>query len=268
MLEFGDIFGLMRNRSINFIVYPMKTIYGIIYILIITIVVGCNVASEKNADSYDYETMYKDSFDILIKRCGEQLELADTLYTEMYMALKTCGEDSLHLSKASCDIVLDRVDKLMKIDTIKANQRRYLYAQMKVYSMMHDFDKFMETEYLYWNTYPANHIERLSGMGVHFLVLQNQDSANYYLNKAISSVDNFTDFSDTEDRLSAIMGKATSLILLKRDREALVYLQEQVRRENDEEGKEMLESIISDFDEFKKQLWSEIGDLKERRYKE
>lgn len=243
----------------------MKTKRFVFFILAIILITGCgnkrksSIATE--IGSYNFETMYKDSFDILINQLGDSLTLADTLYTEMYIAWKTRGKDSLHISKQSCDIVIDRVGKLMAIDTVRGHQRGYLNVQMMVYRILKNYDKFMETEYQYWNTYPDNSLERLSNLGCHFLVLEKQDSANYYFNKAISVADNLSETNDADKRLSSILTKVTSLVYLKNDKEALTYLQEQVTRERDERNIEYLESTINDFDVFKKMLWASISNI-------
>lgn len=193
-----------------------------------------------------YETMYKDSFNILIHRRGDDLNLVDTLYTEMYIATKSCIEDS-----SSCDIVIDRVNKLIKMDTIKENQRRYLEAQMMAYSIKKDIDNFLKAQYKYMNTYPQNSIERLSGLVGYFLTVHEQDSANYYFSKVISYPD---DFDDANKRLFTTICKIQSFLLFNKDEEAQDYLRERINKEQDEESKELFTSILLNFDDFKKEI--------------
>lgn len=229
----------------------MKTISLFLSILSFFLIVeSCKNHAKVKPESYDYETMYKDSFNILINRRGGHLDMVDTLYTEMFIALKTSVRDS-----SSCGIVIDRVSKLMKMDTIKENQRCYLEAQMAVCGITKDIDKFLESQYQYINTYPHNSIERLSGLVGYFLTIHEQDSVNYYFNKVISCPE---DFNDPMKRQLIVMCKLQSFILLDKDEEARDYLKEQINKEQDENSKEMISSILSDFDDFKKFIRNEI----------
>ena len=82
--------------------------------------VNTSVQSQDTFGAYD--EMYKDSFDILIhSRIKSPLTKVDTMYTEMYIALKTMAKD-----KRSAPMVIRKVDSLVVMDTVKANQVEYL----------------------------------------------------------------------------------------------------------------------------------------------
>lgn len=126
---------------------------------------------------------------------------------------------------------------------------------MAVCGIMKDFDKFLESQYQYMNTYPHNSIERLSGLVGYFFTIHEQDSANYYFNKVVSCPE---DFEDPMKRQLTIMCKLKSYILLDKDEEAKDYLKEQIYKEQDENSKEMISSILSDFDDFKEFIRNEV----------
>lgn len=77
-----------------------------------------------------YEERKSEMFSGLISQLEYEPTNIDTLYTEMYIALKVCEEDI-----EAYKIVEDRVNLLLEYDTIKENQRHYLEALSIVYSM-------------------------------------------------------------------------------------------------------------------------------------
>ena len=108
----------------------MKHFIYIFAILLTFVLVSCNNKPSKSVDtsaySQDtlgaYDEMYRDSFIILIQsRINKPLTKVDTMYTEMYIALKTMAKD-----KRSAPMVIRKVDSLVVMDTVKANQVEYL----------------------------------------------------------------------------------------------------------------------------------------------
>ena len=195
-----------------------------------------------------YDALYTDSFDILINQLGDSVTYVDTLYTEMYIALKSMspGDDG-----QCAKMVIEKVDKLMELDTIKENQIQYLEAKQIAQSVLKDKKGFIETIYQQINLYPENSFERLGSLGSFFLATNQTDSANYYLNKCIQvSKENLNSGND-EIKEKGIMGVLHGLVLLNKDQEAKSFIKEQLQIYTSGEIEELLRSIDEDFDGFK-----------------
>ena len=78
-------------------------------------------------------------------------------------------------------MVCEKVDQLMKIDTIKVNQIDYLEAKQIAQGILKDKEGFINSAFQQYNLYPENSFERLSSLGSLYLATNQRDSANYYL---------------------------------------------------------------------------------------
>lgn len=158
----------------------MKTLINItIGIFFLLIVTCCSHNYNSNPKSV-FEKACDEQFDKLISQLDHTLDLSDTLYTEMYIALKLSEK-----YKECEDTVLDRVSKLLPIDNNSNNQRRYLEAASIIYSISKDYENFWNYQKLYFNTYPEDSFERTSSYA---LLYKFQDlkpnSASIYFKKA------------------------------------------------------------------------------------
>lgn len=235
-----------------------------LFTLCITIImhlVGCSYKTDKPV--YGYEEMYKDSFDILINHQESPL-LVDTLYTEMYIALKTCHTGNQNMSDSSCQIVLDRVERLLLMDSIIENQQNYLEAKQIVLSMQGKYNEMLGAMYQSYNLYPKNSIERQSSLAFYFLVLEKQDSALHYLNKSLEVSEVMLKSKDRKSRMPAIYTKINSLIYLNRDADAKKFVKEQLLSETDSEMIEIIINIDNDFSSYKKDIWGMVIDMKNK----
>lgn len=223
--------------------------------------VGCSNKADKTV--YGYEEMYKDSFDILINRVESPL-LVDTVYTEMYIALKTCIAGNHKLHDSSCQIVLDRVERLLLMDSIIENQQKYIEAKQLVLGMQGKYDEVLDAMYESFNLYPENSLERLSGIAYYFLVLEKQDSALYYLDKSLEVSDTMLMSKDRNSKMLAVLTKVNSLIFLDRDADAKKFVKEQLLSETDSEILEILTEIDNDFSTHKKDMWGAVLDMKKK----
>ncbi|MCR5157603.1 MAG: hypothetical protein K6D37_00595 [Prevotella sp.] len=110
--------------------------------------------------------MYKDSFEVLLHSETPPYSLADTIYTEMYIALKAIKNDK---TNQCAKLVCEKVDKLLKIDTIKINQIDYLEAKIIAQAILKDKEGIIKSSFQQYNLYPENSFERLSSLGSLYL---------------------------------------------------------------------------------------------------
>lgn len=203
-----------------------------------------------------YDNLYKDSFDILLHQNGENLNYIDTLYTEMYIALKSLSPNSDNGQYAQ--LVIEKADKLISIDTIRENQIHYLDAKQIAQSIIKDKDGFIRTAFQQFNLYPENSFERLSSLGSLFLTINNKDSADYYLNRSLQVSKELLSSSNNEMIEKGIFGVLYSLVLLDKDFEAKYFIKEQLHNSHPVEIKESLNYYNQNFDEFKQYVIQQI----------
>lgn len=198
---------------------------------------------QEEADTYTYEMMYKDSFDLIIKEV-ENPTIIDTLYTEMYIAYNTIGEDFNNYSKESYNIALDRIDKLVEIDTVILHRIFFLDKKLNLYSFSGDFDSFYKTSYQQYNLLPEKSMNRLFSLSQLFLVTNQLDSAKIYLDKTIEISEEVIQTSNNnKKRLFAFETKINSLILQKKDIEAKAFIRKMLNEEKDTEILKYLNGI-------------------------
>lgn len=237
--------------------FASKSIINIMLIIAVSTFISLIVNSCDSYNSSPYERMYKDSFDILLSRvkAPNHPDKLDTLYTEMYIALKT-SENSLE----SQEIVLNRVERLMQMDTIIENQIHYLDAKLIILSLQGKEKDYWDTAYKSYLLYPVNSLERLSSLTAYYKKInQNTDSATYYFNKTINIAEGLLTSNDSETRMKAIVTKISNLCLFDCDDENKKFIQEQLRIETDPDIIELLQQINNDYNSFKHEIRNQQG---------
>ncbi len=230
------------------IFYMIKNYFVISVILLI--LSSCGDKSSSRTSLSAYEQAYNDNFDALIAKTEGKHDICDTLYTEMYIALKTIEDDD-----ACGDIVIDRVNKLMMLDIDPENQRHYLEAATIVYSIRKDYDNFWRVSLQSYNTYPHNSFERLSSLAAYYtIVKENPDSSSFYINSAKKVAYKMNKSNDSEKRLGSCIGLTTLCILEGKDMEAKNIINQFISSENNPENIEVAKSMIDDFQSFKNQV--------------
>lgn len=210
--------------------------------------VNTSVQSQDTFGAFD--EMYKDSFDILIhSRIKSPLTKVDTMYTEMYIALKTMAKD-----KRSAPMVIRKVDSLVVMDTVKANQVEYLECKQMALASLGRKKEAYKLGYRIFNLYPENSYERLVSLGGYYITMNQMDSANYYLERSLTVARSFLKSSSEKVQTDGTVCTLTSLIMLGREKEAKSFIKEQLNSKTSAEEKEMLEDAERDFDGLKKSL--------------
>lgn len=205
-----------------------------------------------------YDKMYRDSFDILIQpRINKPLTKVDTMYTEMYIALKTMAKD-----KRSAPMVIRKVDSLVILDTLKANQIDYLECKLMALVSMGKKKEAYKLGYRIFNLYPENSYERLVSLGGYYITTNQMDSAKYYLERSLAVARSFLKSSSEKVQTDGAVCTLTSLIMLGRDEEAKSFIKERLNSKPSVEEREMLEDAERDFDGLKRSL---LEPIKEER---
>ena len=197
--------------------------------------VNTSVQSQDTFGAYD--EMYKDSFDILIhSRIKSPLTKVDTMYTEMYIALKTMAKD-----KRSAPMVIRKVDSLVVMDTVKANQVEYLECKQMALASLGRKKEAYKLGYRIFNLYPENSYERLVSLGGYYITMNQMDSANYYLERSLTVARSFLKSSSEKVQTDGTVCTLTSLIMLGREKETKSFIKERLNSKTSAEEKEMLE---------------------------
>lgn len=237
-----------------------------LFLLCGIVTISCN---RKELDGIDaYNQMYADSFDILIEGIGDVPSLNDTLYTKMYIALKTCSNERTHaVSNEVCDTFYALYNTLREKGT--SDKWFYECTEMKslVLSLQRRLDEYKETRREMYYLFPVDNWERASYLGVEYHTLGMEDSAKYYLELCVRLCDSIIiNSNDSEERQSAIVNKWSSLALLGKDYETREFIDSMLRKETDPKIKELLLEISSEKDA-EKQLREGILQMNEAMYK-
>lgn len=236
----------------------MRSSKCFIAIVFAAIICGCTNKQQKQLSSAPiytdtigaYDEMYRDSFDILINsRLKKPLTKVDTLYTEMYIALQTMGKD-----RKSAPMVIRKVDSLMLLDTIKANQIDYLECKQMALAALNKKKDAIKLGYKIFNLYPENSYERLVSLGGYFITMNQKDSARFYLEKSLTVARSFLKSSSEKVQTDGMVGALTSLIMLGRDSEAKAFIKGRLKSNPSEDEMEMLENADRDFEGTKRML--------------
>lgn len=233
-----------------------------IFIGFFAIVISINSCDQKSSQQKtgvtSYDALYKDSFEVLLHSETPPYSLADTIYTEMYIALKAMKNDN---TGQCAKMVCDKVDQLLKIDTIKVNQIDYLEAKIIALGVLKDKEGFIKSLFRQYNLYPENSFERLSSLGSLYLATNQRDSANYYLNRCLQVSKENLSSSNNATIEKGIMGVLHSLVLLNKDQEAKSFIKEQLDNNPSEDLKEQLHSFDEDYEGFKRIEWQSVETL-------
>lgn len=226
-------------------------------LFIVVLICCCSIYSCKTTSSNPYEDMKEKMFDSLINELGANPTHLDTIYAEMYIALKVIKE-----YPPAEDTVLVKGNYLVENDDDIENKIHYLEAISIVYSARKDYDNFWKTNFKIYNLYPKESLERNSSFAMFYKMRENTDSALFYINKTIDIANKDVLSKDKETRYKAYMIKATMLIINSKDDEALSYLKSCLLKEKDNENRELIEATINNFEEFKEMTLSSVNNEK------
>ena len=223
-----------------------------------TIGVKVQNSSHQMAGVSSYDALYKDSFEVLLHSETPPYSQSDTIYTEMYIALKAMKNDK---TNQCAKMVCEKVDQLMIIDTIKINQIHYLEAKQIALGILKDKEGFIKSAFQQFNLYPENSVERLSSLGSLFLATNQNDSANYYLNRCLQVSKENLSSSDSANVEKGVMGVFHSLVLLNKDQEAKSFIKKQFDNNPSEDLKKLLHSLDEDYEKYKGEEWKSVETL-------
>jgi hypothetical protein len=239
----------------------MKAINSVIFLSLASIILcGCGNKAATTSLSNDspYEIMYKDSFDILLHSMEPPYNKVDTIYTEMYIALKAMRHDN---SEQCANMVCEKVEVLFRMDSVKENQIQYLEAKQIAQSVLKDEKGYIETAYRQYNLYPENSFERLGSLGSLFLSMNKKDSAEFYLNKCVETSMANLHSQNNEIREKSILGVIHGLVLLGKDQEAKDFLQNQLKQNLSKDLEDFIRSFYDDFEEYKQTEWRSVHEF-------
>lgn len=218
----------------------------------VVVLISCSNNNQKESIS-PYKQSYEENFAQLISRLisqdeGRQPDLCDTLYTEMYIALKVLSEDD----KEAQQIVIDRVNQLLELDTIQENRRKYFEAAKIVYSCRKDYDNFWRMALKEFETYPLNSIQRNASLALFYTNVKSlPDSAKFYIEKTIAISKRHISSNDPKVRIDGYCANISMLILQGQDEAAKKYLKDILDIEKDKEIIEILDDILENYDNIK-----------------
>ena len=229
-------------------------------------IVSCNRKGVEGIDAYNQ--MYADSFDILIGELGPSCSLNDTLYTKMYIALKTCSNERTHnVSDEVCDTFYALYNTLLEKGT--SDKWFYECTEMKtlVLSLQRRLEEYRQTSIDMYHLLPSDDWKRASYFGTEYYALGIEDSAKYYLELCVRLCDLVISSSkNNNERMEAIAGKWCSLALLGKDQEARLFIKSSLQQECDPEIREWLLDVSNEKDA-EKQLREGILQMNEAMYK-
>lgn len=125
-------------------------------------VVSCTENPVKKSARLDYSTMYEDSFDIFLHKYNPHeskatpYTLEDTLYTELCIAMKTCGKSEAEHSEESWQIIMNRVERLMKISESPEDKIKYLDAKMIALAMKKKYREVWKVQHQMYSLMPED----------------------------------------------------------------------------------------------------------------
>ncbi len=204
--------------------------------------VTISCTEKRTSGSYIIDN-YHEQFDSLLNSLGRTPDRIDSLYTEMYIAFKASINDSV-----ARNIVIEKANQLLELDTIRDNQLHYLEAVSFVYRLNEDDDKFRQTAFRAWNLYPTESVERLSSYAMYYSKSNNLDSLRSYSERATNAAQRLLKSRDSEDRGKGIVASLIIMIINNQQSEGKLYLEERIKSESDPELIQMLKDIYDDYD--------------------
>lgn len=208
----------------------------------------CLVINACNSSSL-YEKQHDEMFNAYLDSLGHEPNHVDSLYIDMYVAFRLSQDDI-----SARDTVIDRAEKLLKIDTIAANRRHYLEAMQIVYSLNKDNDNYWKTTLRYFDTYPRESLERLSSLAMYYKMIGDKDSTDLYVNKTIGISERHLQSKGCESRVNGAMFMCMMLIVKGETSRAEHFLDELIASDDDPEFIKGITALIPDFDAFAGQV--------------
>lgn len=191
----------------------------------------------------DYDRLYADTFNQLINGLDKPLELSDTIYTELYIAMMTCSPSRYCINNEICDTFYAKYEKLKEVDTL----RQYIDVAMEmkviVLSLQGKEVEAMQLMLERNRMKPDDDFEKASFWGAYHYVLGNSDSASFYLNTCIMLCDNVLEDRGSERIKDAILNKWQALVLLGRDEDASMFIDSLYPYDGDDEINDILLGI-------------------------
>ena len=223
-----------------------KILLSFIMLLLCLSMTGCN-------SSTLYEKKHDEMFSAYIDSLGHAPNHLDSLYIDMYVALRLSEEDS-----SARDTVIDCAEKLLKADTIASNRRHYLEAMQIVYSMNKDYDNYWKTSLRYFDTYPKESLERLSSLAMYYNMIGDKDSTDLYVDKTIRVAEKRLHSKNREERINGALIVCTMLIMRDNTSKAKDFVEKLIASDNDKEFTDALVDMTADFDSFTEQIKAKI----------
>lgn len=232
-----------------------KQMRKICIIVIVGIMVSCGRMPQESLSSYKDEKT--EEIKRLLNELDQPTDRIDTLYAEMYVALKESPNDS-----SARNIVIEKVYELLKLDTIISNQRHYMDALAIVYSLNKDYDNLLSTSFKIWNTYPYESLERLSSYAMYYtLRTQNEDSAKIYCDKVLKYGSDSIKSINPRKRESGYIAISSVFMAKGNKTESKKFLSKCLETEPDSMNISLLQDLLNNYDEYAKTLLEPINKL-------
>lgn len=208
----------------------------------------CLVINACNSSSL-YEKQHDEMFNAYVDSLGHVPNHADSLYLDMYVALRLSEDDI-----SARDTVIDRAEELLKIDTIASNKRHYLEAMQIVYSMNKDYDNYWKTSLRYFDTYPKESLKRLSSLAMYYKMIGDKDSTDLYVKRTIDVSEKHLQSKDCEIRVDGAMYICMMLIVKGETSRAEQFLDNLIASDDDPEFIKGIKDLIPNFEAFAGQV--------------
>lgn len=210
---------------------------------------GCGTKPAHRMEAYN--KMYADSFETVLAQCTQitgftHLTIVDTLYTEMYIALKSCTEndtDALHL-------VFQKVDSLMELDSITGRKLKCLEAKGIAFGFRKDIKGFLANEYQKYLLYPDSSAEKYLGIGMYLRHQGHDDEAKSNFIKTVALADEQL-ANGYGNREELYLFKISALAFCGDDEKVHSVIANALATETDAALIETLNEINQDYDGFK-----------------
>ena len=254
------LFSIPAGTDRTYIIKPMRFIYLAIIIALISLT-GCDGCGGGN----EYEKLKAKEFDKLISKFDSPYSSLDTAYTEMYIAFKVCYD-----YLPARDTVIKKADFLLERIDVKDFRRHILAAKSIVYQLNHDMQKIWETHIQSLRCDPKDSVDATTSTALYYLkckenastsetivdyINENRnDSAEYYINKAMEMGKRLVKSNVPDQRLESYVTLTTLLLAQAKENEAKALLKEFKQLETDKENINELDMMLDDFNYLKAML--------------
>lgn len=202
----------------------------------------------QDAGLIKYQKMKQDSLAVLLEGITNPTFI-DSLYTEMYIGLKTCTCKK-YTSKKVCHLVINKANQLLAMDEDINNRLHYLEAKGIALSLLKDTKGAIEVIREQGEQYAAGSIDRMAMWALYQMnVNQNAYYTKRYIEQCIKAAETIIlSTSNKEEKEKAAYNISVWLIWLGKDEQAKQFMQEYAQKENDE----IMMEAAQDFPEYKR----------------